>query len=387
MALHKITTTTFEKARRGEFRDNGRRPDGGGLYLRTTETGAAGWVFRYGINGKERFMGGGSVQAVTLREARQWAAEQRRIAARGDDPVDTRRQQRAVGETFWTVAERVLADVEASSLSDKHKKEWRSTLERFVKPALGERAVASVTRRDVIAVLQPIWRDKHATASRLRGRIEAVFDSALAAETIDANPARWHDLRGALGRFKHVKTPHAAMAWQEVPHFVTRLRRRSELAARALELVVLTGTRASETLNATWGEIDFDGRVWRIAADRMKAGRAHSVPLSGPAIDLLTWLRKIDRGDYVFPGRSRSKPLNIREPLRLMADQGHGETVHGFRSALRSWAADHSYPRELAESALAHVLGGVEAAYQRSDLVEARRPMMEAWATWCCHGR
>jgi integrase len=387
MALHKIKTTTFEKALRGELRDNRRQPDGGGLYLRTTESGSAGWVFRFQLDGRERFMGGGSVQDVSLREARAWAAEQRRIAAKGEDPLEARRQQRAVGETFWTVAERVLAHIDASGLSDKHKREWRSSFERLVKPALGGRPIASITRRDVLALLGPLWRTKHITATRLRGRIEAVFDSALAAETIQVNPARWHDLRGALGRFTHVKTPHRALDWKQVPDFMRRLHRRSELAARALELITLTACRAGEAVNAVWDEVDLDAKMWRVPPARMKMRRDFRMPLSEPAVELLSRLRAIDRGPYLFPGRSRARPLRTRELLRLMVDQGHCESVHGLRSSFRSWAADQSYPRELAEAQLSHVLNCVEAAYQRSYVAWARRPMMEAWATWCTRGR
>jgi integrase len=386
MALHKLTTTTYAKARRGELRRNGRLPDGGGLYLRTTATGAAGWVFRFQLDGRERFMGGGSVQDISLRAARAWAAEQRQLAARGDDPLDTRRQQRAVGETFWTVAERVLAEIEASAMSRKSKAEWRSTLERYVRPRFGERPIATIARRDVLELLQPLWREKYVLATRLRGRIEAVFDHAIAAETIETNPTRWADLRGALGRYSHEPQKHKAIAWQDVPHFMKRLARRSELAARALELVVLTGARASEATNATWAEIDLVGKVWRLPPERMKARRPHAVPLSEPVVALLARLKAIDRGHFVFPGRSRAKPINPRELLRLMVDQGHDEKPHGFRSSLRSWAADHAWPREHAEAALAHGLSRVEASYQRSDTVEARRKMMVAWAEWCISG-
>jgi integrase len=244
-----------------------------------------------------------------------------------------------------------------------------------------------------MAVLEPLWRRAPETASRLRGRIEAVLDFARARGWRSGeNPARWR------GHVAHMLPPrrrlapvrhHPSVAWQRVGALAAELRAREGIAARAVEFVLLTAARSGEVLGARWGEVDLDAAVWTVPAGRMKPGREHRVPLSGPALALLRGLLPLRRwpDDLVFPGRSGARPLDDMSLSRALrrCPTGAGATVHGLRATFRSWCAEQtSYPREVAEMALAHVVGdATERAYQRGDVFEKRRRLMEAWGQFC----
>ncbi|VFU08404.1 Integrase (fragment) [Methylocella tundrae] len=264
------------------------------------------------------------------------------------------------------------------------------TLEHYA-ASLRPIAVADVSTQDVLRALQPIWRTKPETASRLRGRIEAVIDSARVAGHIDdraPNPARWGGhLEMLLPKpAKLSRGHHAAMPYQEIPAFLARLRQAEGMGARALELVILTAARSGEVLGAVWPEVNFEARIWTVPASRMKAAREHRIPLSEAAIKLLAAIAEFKIGDFVFPGQKPGKSLsNMALDMTLRRLKADGVTAHGFRSAFRDWAGEEThYAREIAEAALAHQIGDkAEQAYRRGDALEKRRALMDDWAAFC----
>jgi integrase len=360
------------------------------LYLLVSATGTKKWVLRYTLRGRAREMGLGSADDVTLAEARTAAATARLALAKGIDPIEERAAARRNGDvlTFGALADDVRESLSAGFRNDKHKAQWRSTLETYAAP-LRAKSVNTITTDDVLGVLKPIWQDKPETASRVRGRIEKVLDAAKAKghRTTD-NPARW---RGHLDhllprRSKLARGHHAAMPYAEVAAFVARLREREATAALALEVCILTAARSGEVLGCRWPEIDLDQKIWTVPAERMKAGREHRVPLSARAVAILKMLAEARTGEYVFPGYRRGKPLsNMAMEMMLRRMEVTDATVHGFRSSFRDWAGNVShFPREIIEGALAHVIGDkAEQAYRRSDALAKRRKVMDAWAAYC----
>jgi integrase len=290
--------------------------------------------------------------------------------------------------TFGEMADQVRAALSAGFRNEKHKAQWKSTLVTYAAP-LSNKPVDTITTDDVLAILKPIWTAKAETASRVRGRIEKVLDAAKAKGFRDGeNPARW---RGHLDHLlprasKLARGHHAAMPYDEVAGFVAKLRERETNAALALELSILTAARSNEILGMRWDEIDLDKKIWTVPAHRMKAGREHRVPLSQRATDILVRLSEGRSRHLVFPGQRRDKPLSARAMgMMLRRMKIENATVHGFRSSFRDWAGNETgYPRELIETALAHVIGDkAEQAYRRSDALEKRRDLMAAWAGYC----
>jgi integrase len=272
--------------------------------------------------------------------------------------------------------------------NEKHKAQWKTTLETYAAP-LRAKPVDSIATDDVLAVLKPIWTEKAETASRLRGRIEKVLDAAKAKGFRDGeNPARW---RGHLDHLlpkppKRARGHHAAMPYEDVAAFLCKLREREATAALALEFCILSAARSGEVLGARWSEIDLDKKIWTVPANRMKPGRVHRVPLSARAVSILKHMAKLKTGDFVFPGHGRGKPLsNMAMEMVLRRMKIENATVHGFRSSFRDWAGNvTNFPREVTETALSHVIGDkAEQAYRRSDALAKRRKLMEAWAAYC----
>ena len=376
----------------------GRYGDGGGLWLQVRSADQRSRLFRYALHSNARQKGHGPVLDVSLAEAREAAGTCRRLLREGVDAIEQRRTERinaatAQGLTFREVAERYLAANEDAWRNDKHRYQWRQTLE-VAHAVFGARPVAAVATGDVTSVLEPIWRLKTETAKRLRGRIETVLDYATAQGWRSGdNPARWRghlsNILPAPQRIARVEH-HAALPWPEMAKFMAALRDEVGIAARALEFTVLTAARTGETLGATWQEIDLEAALWTVPAARMKAGREHRVPLSPATVKVLREmlpLRGTARGPYwVFPGGRAGKPLSNMSMNMLLRRMGKSElTVHGFRSCFRDWSAEATdYPREVAEQALAHQLSNkVEAAYRRGDMLEKRRRCMEDWAVFC----
>jgi integrase len=379
--------------------------DGGGLYLRISARGAKSWVFRFQIDGKRRDMGLGPFPDVSLAEARAKATEHRKLRHEGIDPLDAKEAQRqaqrvsvAKGRTFRECAVEFIEKNRAGWRNAKHAAQWTATLTTYVYPTLGELPVSTIDAGLVVQVLDPIWAEKPETASRVRGRIEAVLDAATVRGFRQGpNPAQWkgnlaHILpaRGKVRKVEH----HAALPFDDMPEFLAALRGREGMSARALEFAILTVARTGEVLGTRWSELDLDAKVWAVPAGRMKAGREHRVPLSDAALAVLEKVRplalmrdgKPDPAAPVFPGPRRALPLSNMVMLMLLRRMKRSDlTAHGFRSTFSDWAAERTgSPREVVEMALAHAVENkVEAAYRRGDLFEKRRQLMGAWARFC----
>jgi integrase len=361
--------------------------DGQGLYLRVSPTGARSWIFRYTLHGRTSDLGLGPLSAVTLAEARQRAHELRRLRYAGADPrAHQRRPAPAAGVSFSECCERYI-EIHGQNWGAKHLDAWRSTL-RQVFPVLGDRAVAEITADNVIEALAPLWKSKRETAGRVRGRIEAVLDYAKAAGLREGeNVARWKGHLAHLLPAKPSEKLHfRALPYRDVPKFMEKLRRTNVIGARCLEFIILTAARLAEGQGALWSEVDMTTGIWTVPAARMKAGRSHQVPLSTDVLALLREQAKLRRGDLVFAGMREGRPVSSAGLLNLVRQvAGDNVTIHGFRSAFRTWVAEKTdHPRELAEAALAHVSGDeVERAYQRGDMIDKRRRLMDAWADYC----
>jgi integrase len=377
----KLTARKVETAKPGKY------SDGNNLYLIVSPTGSRKWVLRFTWRGRAKEMGLGSASTVLLADARDKATAARRKVAQGLNPIEERRRDNGI-PTFGEMADSVRETLVAGFRNEKHKAQWKMTLETYAAPLRGK-PVDTIVTDDVLAILKPIWMTKSETALRLRGRIEKVLDAAKAnGFRQDENPARWHGHLDHLlpKRPKLSRGHHAAMPYEELAKFIAKLRERNALAAQALELCILTAARSGEILGMRWDEVDLGKKLWIIPAERMKAGREHRVPLSSRAISILQKLEKIKLGEFVFPGQVRHKPLsNMAMEMVLRRMKLQNVTVHGFRSSFRDWAGNATnFPRELAETALAHVIGDkAEQAYRRSDAIEKRRKLMEAWANHC----
>jgi len=365
--------------------------DGGGLYLQVTKGGAS-WVFRYMLNRRAREMGLGPLHTITLAEARELAREACKLRYKRIDPIEDRRAVRAQqllddarAMTFQECADRYIKDHRAGWRNAKHAEQWESSLRRFTFPVIGALPVQAIDTAFVRKVLDPIWTTKPETASRVRGRIESILDWAKASGyRAGENPARW---KGHLDHLLAERTKvrmvehYAAMPYDDLPGFLIELCKKKGIDARALEFTILTAARVSEVVEARWSEIS--GDVWTIPIERMKGGKPHRVPLSRRAMDLLEMLPR--NGDLIFPGPKFGRALHINAPRKVLIGMGHRVTVHGFRSSFRDWAAEQTnFAGEVAEMALAHVVGNkVEAAYRRDDMFEKRRRLMYQWATFC----
>ncbi len=385
----------------------GRHGDGAGLLLDVKSGGKAYWVLRFMLAGKRRDMGLGSASgpgAITLSEARDRATAARRLAKDGIDPIEQRVERQAAAKavvealtarstTFRDIAQKYVAAHEASWRNAKHRAQWESTLATYVYPRFGDLPVADIGREHVTGALQIIWNTKPETASRVRGRIEAVLDYARVLGWRNGeNPALWkgnlaHVLpsRSKLAPVRH----HAALPWADVASFMTALRARTGVSARALEFTILTAARSGEVRGMIWGEIDLAAQLWVVPKSRMKAAREHRVPLSNAATSILRDNKpdQVRHGELVFPSPSRpGTPLSDMTLSAVLRRMGKDDiTAHGFRSTFRDWCAEMTaYPREIAEAALAHTLRDkVEAAYRRGDALEKRRRLMTDWAEFC----
>lgn len=375
----------------------GRYADGGGLYLQVSEQGTKSWLFRFMLNGKARQMGLGPVHTISLSEAREASLKSRKLLLEGIDPIAARdrerasqRAQDATAMTFKECAETYIKSHKAGWRNAKHAAQWTSTLETYAFPVIGSLPVQAVDTPLVMKVLEPIWQVKTETASRVRGRIEAILDWATVGKyRTGENPARWKGhlaimlpAKSKVSKVKH----HAALPYDEIGAFMEQLSERDGVSARGLEFQILTVARTGEVMGATWAEIDLGRAIWTIPANRMKADKEHRVPLSERATAILRKMQDVAVSEFVFPGAQSNKPLSNMAFLQLLKRMGRGDlTAHGFRSTFRDWAAERTnYPNEVAEMALAHAVGDkVEAAYRRGDLFEKRCKMMDAWANFC----
>jgi integrase len=396
--INRLTALRVEKLRKP-----GLYPDGNGVYLQVTLGTDAqprkSWLFRFRMQGRrERRMGLGAFPAVSLQQARDKASYARRLCQDGIDPVEARKAERAAGAlahsrnmTFDQCAKAYITAHRAGWRNVKHAAQWTTTLTTYASPVFGTLPVQAIDVGLVIKALErdDLWSTRPETASRVRGRIEAVLDWAKARGYRNGeNPARWRShldhLLPARSKVRKVKH-HAALNYRELGTFMAALRERETLAARALEFAILTAGRTNEVIPARWDEIDVGAKVWTVPAGRMKAGREHRVPLTDAALRILKRMQEVRQNEHVFPGE-RGAALSSTACLRLLRRMGHADlTVHGFRSTFRTWAAERtSQAREIAEAALAHVVGdATEQAYQRGDMFEKRRKLMDAWAAYC----
>lgn len=377
----------------------GRYADGGGLQLLVKESGARSWVYRFMLKGKSRDIGLGPAGpgGISLADARDTATALRLKVKAGIDPLEERQRadaeakakeqaEKVAAITFKTMAETHIAANKDSWRNPKHRQQWENTLKSYAYPVIGDLPVAEVDTPHVLQILEPIWREKTETASRLRGRIETVLDSAKARGYRQGeNPARW---RGHLAQILPARTKlsrghHKAMPYDAIPAFVKQLQAREAVAALALEFVILTAARTGEVIAADWSEVDLAKAVWTVPAERMKAGKEHRVPLSARAVEILEETKQLS-GKYLFPGVKRDM-LSSMAMAMLLRRMKQDVTVHGFRSAFRDWAAECTgYSHEVAEMALAHTIGSaVERAYRRGDLFDKRQRLMADWAVYC----
>ncbi|WP_175995170.1 tyrosine-type recombinase/integrase [Burkholderia vietnamiensis] len=365
-----------------------------GLALQITPTGSRSWILRVMVGGRRREIGLGAYPSVSLKEAHEKAQETRDAIALGVDPVLARKEaasrlraSQAFEVTFEEAAKRFIKAKAPEWKNTKHGDQWRNTLAEYAYPKIGALMVRHVARPHIMEVLEPIWTTKTETASRLRGRLEAILDWAKVKGFRDdgTNPAMWRGnldkLLPAPKRTKRVRN-HPALPIEQMGAFMVSLRAAEGVSARCLEFTILTAARSGEARGATWSEIDLKRGIWSIPPERMKAKKEHRVPLSPAAIELLEAIERAEDQDLVFPSPRSGGVLSDMALLELMRRQSLDATPHGFRSTFRDWAGEYTnYPRELAEVALAHIkTDATEAAYWRGDVLEKRRRMMADWA-------
>ena len=373
--------------------------DGGGLYLHSDPPGQCSWLFRYRINGKTRWMGIGPYPAISLAKARELASNARTLKALGTDPIDQRDASRAAAYlaaakviTFKQCAESHIKAHRVGWRNAAHASQWENTLRAYAYPQIGALSVQAIDNSLIMRVLEPIWTAKPETASRLRGRIETILNWARVRGYREGeNPARWKGhldhLLPAKSKVRRVQH-HAAMAYAELPGFMYALREQDSVGARAFEFLVLTAARTGEVIGARWSEIDLQSKVWTVPAARMKAGKAHRVPLCPRAGAILHAIRPdgVRQDTLVFPGSKHQKPQSNMVFLMSLRRMKLGHlTAHGFRATFKTWATERTnFPREVIEAALAHVAGDkIEAAYQRGDVFDKRLRLMTAWSDYC----
>jgi integrase len=371
----------------------GRYSDGHGLYLVVHNASNKSFAFRWERDGRERWMGLGPVHTVDLKLARAKACEARLLLLEGVDPLEQRKAAKAAHalavaktKTFKECAQDYIAANQDGWKNAIHGEQWITTLATYVYPVIGNLPVAAIDTGLVLKCIEPHWKTKTETMSRVRGRIENVLDWATVRKyRAGDNPARWTGaLEHVLPARNKIAKPvnYPALPYSELPAFMAALRRREGTAARALEFLILCASRTGEVLGAQWSEIDLANKMWTVPASRMKADREHRVALSQRAVELLRSLPRENGNDFVFIG-SRSGGLSSVAMMRLLHSMGRGDiSVHGFRSSFRVWCAEQTnFPREVAEMALAHKISDkVEAAYQRGELLKKRFLLAEAWS-------
>lgn len=390
--IHKLRPAQVER-----FDGPGLLSDGGGLYLAADGKGRKSWVFRYVLHGRQHDMGLGAAgdAGASLQEARDRATDARRILRDGLCPLTQRRETKARAKmeaeaqskasrvpTFRQCAEQFITDMGPKWTSLSHLHQWKQSLRDYAGPINGKR-VDEIGTDDIAAVLKPIWTAKHETATRLRGRLENVLDMAIArGYRADTNPAKWSIVRHLLPTLGDREVNHfRALPYAELPGLMSRLRDVEGMAARALEFQVLTAARPGEARGVLWSEIDLAARTWVIPAKRMKGKRQHVVPLSDRAVEILQALQAVKVSEAVF---ANVKPRDVTRVLKTL-NVFDRLTPHGCRSVFRDWCGDEtSFPREVAESALAHVVGDrSEQAYRRGNALAKRAQLMTAWADYC----
>ena len=371
-----------------------------GLYLQVSKQGTKSWLYRYTspLTKTRREMGLGSFNYVSLAQARQHAIEGKRLVINWKDPIEERKKEQIKVQlkqtrnmTFKEIAEACIAAKAPEWKSAKHSQQWSNSLEAHAFPILGEMPISDISTDLILKVLEPIWITKAETASRIRQRIETIWDYGKARNYVSGeNPAR---LRGHLDKIlsKTAKVKRVrhfpALPYEDMGIFLQELRQRKGYSALALEFLILTAARTGEIIGAKWAEIDLEKKVWIVPADRMKMGKEHRVPLCSRAIEILTNITSNrNPEEHVFSGWKQNTGLSNNALLALLKKMGRSDiTAHGFRSTFRDWAAEEAYTfaNETIELALAHAIKNkAEAAYRRGDQLERRRELMTAWSEY-----
>jgi integrase len=385
--VNRLTALKVQK-----LKAHGYHADGGGLWLQVSGKAAKSWVFRYSLRGRVHEMGLGSAYRLGLAEAREERDRYNRLLREHVDPIEHRKRQRAAAAladaavvTFKEAAAAYCTAHRSGFRNLKAAAQWPATLATYAEPIVGNLLVRDINVGHIHRVLEPIWSMKPETASRLRGRIEAVLDWAkVRGYRTGENPAVWKGnldhLLPPLSKVKRVRH-HAALPHADLPALMAKLRNRDDPVARALEFTILTAARLSEALNATTQEIDHINTTWLVPSDRMKGGVEHRVPLCARALKLAG---RVGDG-YLFPRQYSDKPVTDTALRLLLRKLGYTVTIHGFRSTFKDWTLEHTrFDNFAVEAALAHVSGDkVERAYARSDVLEKRRQLMNAWAEFC----
>ena len=366
----------------------GRYPDGATLYLVVWPSGSKSWVQRLTIGGRRADLGLGGYPAMSLAQARRKAQDNRALAKSGGDPLAEKREEAVVAAmpTFEALARQHITEHRHAWRNSKHAAQWLSTLEAYAFPIIGAAKVNEITRRQVVDILSPIWHTKAETARRVRQRIRAVMDRAVAMEYVDYNPAG-DAINGALTKMPRVRAHHRAAPYTELPAILHAIREStaSPSVKLAFELLALTACRSGEVRGITWAEVDLKTATWTIPAARMKAGKLHRVPLSRRASAVLSEARSLSEGEgIVFPAPRSGGIISDMAFTQMLRRLDLDFVPHGLRSTFRDWAAEQTdAPHAVMETALAHTVGNAtEAAYARSDLFELRRGLMEKWSEY-----
>ena len=390
----------------------GRHGDGENLYLVVSETGRKKWVLRYQSGGERKDKGLGSYPTVGLKDARSLASESLRLIAKGVDPIEAGRAAKRAKKsvpTFGEIARTVIADAQSKSVNAKVRYQWARHLGPVYSGQLLDRPVHEITTLDVAAVLRPVWRTKPEVARKLYPAIRRVFERArivLRDEhdiAMPDNPARWDDLKamGFDAPTTLTKGSHPTLPYNQMPTFMSELRRRDAVAARALEFLILTNVRTDAVLKATWDQIDLDNALWTVPLaslkDRKHRKEPFRVPLSPRAAEIVREMERARVSSFVFPGQVQGRPFSNMAFLTLLkrmnavekkwvdATTGKPITAHGFRATFRTWAEEvATVPHAVIEQAMGHQVGSqVERSYRRTDILEKRRELMVAWASFC----
>lgn len=379
--MGKLTVTKIRN-----LKEPGNYGDGDGLFLRIGKSGKGYWIIRCQMNGRRRDIGIGALSVVTLAEARNEAHKIRVDIQNGRDPVAERQKAKLIIPTFKEAAIKVHEENRKGWKNGKHQKQWIRTLEKYAFPKIGNRLVNDIEGPVIRDMLSPIWLEKPETARRVKQRVGVVLDWSYA-NGFRSTEAPLRSIGRGLPKQPKKDGHFAAMPYEEVPAFLNHLRSKENVSRLALEFLILTATRSGEVRGAKMDEIDIRNRLWTIPAERMKMGKAHAIPLTDSALDVL---RRVEPffapvSNLIFPGKNVKRPLSDMTLLKVLKIASLPYTVHGFRSSFRDWVAEQtSYPGEVAEAALAHsVANKVEAAYRRTDYLEKRRDLMRDWEKFC----
>jgi len=363
----------------------GNYQDRNGLILKVRPSGSKSWILRYQVNGERHDMGLGSFPGLSLAEARKKAIEQRALINQGVDPLEQKKEN-AIASI--TLRDAVMSFIErhAAGWSTKHTSQWQNSMQEHVYPLIGSVPVRDLETSHIMSVLDPIWREKHETANRVRNRLERVIDQETALNHRSGeNPARWKGhLQNLMPIVQAVPEPLEAMEYSRLPYFMRVLDGEDSRAARCMQFLILTACRTTEAMGARWDEIDWINRVWTIPAARMKGGEEHQVPLSEEAIQVLKDTGTRNRSELIFPAARSTNMLADNALRRLMKKLGEQATPHGFRSTFRTWAAEKTaFSHEVCEISIAHVVGNATSRrYIRGNQLEKRRPLMAKWAKY-----